>query len=128
MDTRGVNARWVATEADTTISNISRYCSGSSSPEILNIIVRVAKVLNVSIDYLLGATTVMAPAPTAAKDISEFDEKYSHIFGNPDFQMYVGVYNDLPPKSQMFLAEFVRNYGINQNVLEADGKTPVTDK
>ncbi|MCD8201067.1 MAG: helix-turn-helix domain-containing protein [Clostridia bacterium] len=123
MEARGVNMAWLATETETAPSSLSRYCSGYTYPESLNTVAKIAKVLNVSVDYLVGATDVMTPAPSISKEVSEFEEQYSHHFSNPDFQVYVGVYANLSPKARGFLVELVRAYGMNQNVVAEDGVT-----
>lgn len=53
MDVRGVNQKWLSIESNTPEATISRYVNGAHKPNI-DIIVDIAKALNVSVDYLLG--------------------------------------------------------------------------
>jgi transcriptional regulator with XRE-family HTH domain len=57
---RGISQKWLADEANTTEATISRYIAGKNQPEI-NIVVGVAKALNVSVDYLCGLTDSPLP-------------------------------------------------------------------
>lgn len=57
MEARGINQKWLADEAHTTEATISRYVNGVHKPNI-DIIVDIAKALGVSVDYLLGLTSV----------------------------------------------------------------------
>ena len=57
---RGINQKWLADNAETTESTISRYLKGENQPEI-NIVMRIAKALNVSMDYLCGLTNMEVP-------------------------------------------------------------------
>jgi len=57
---RGISQKWLADEAETTEATISRYIAGKNQPEI-SIVVRVAKALNVSVDYLCGLTDMPNP-------------------------------------------------------------------
>lgn len=57
MDERGINQKWLAEAANTTEATISRYVNGIHQPNIL-LVVEIAKALNVSVDYLLGTTSI----------------------------------------------------------------------
>lgn len=63
MDTRGINQKWLAEEAHTTEATISRYVNGVHQPNI-NLVIDIAKALDVSVDYLLGLTAI----PYAGED------------------------------------------------------------
>jgi len=63
MDSRGINQKWLADEAHTTEATISRYVNGVHQPNI-NLVVDIAKALDVSVDYLLGLTAM----PYAGED------------------------------------------------------------
>ena len=60
LNSRGINQKWLAVEAGTTEATVSRYISGQTQPEI-TIVVRIAKALNVSVDYLCGLTDMPTP-------------------------------------------------------------------
>ena len=55
MNMRGVNQKWLSVESNTPEATISRYVNGVHKPNI-DIVVDIAKALNVSVDYLLGLT------------------------------------------------------------------------
>ena len=60
LDSRGISQKWLADNAETTESTISRYLNGKNQPEI-NIVARIAKALGVSMDYLCGLTDNPTP-------------------------------------------------------------------
>ena len=60
IKSRGINQKWLADRAETTEPTISRYLKGATQPEI-NIVMRVAKALDVSMDYLCGLTNLPEP-------------------------------------------------------------------
>jgi transcriptional regulator with XRE-family HTH domain len=51
LESRGASQKWLAEKALTTEATISRYLSGKNQPEI-EIVTKIARVLNVSMDYL----------------------------------------------------------------------------
>ncbi|MDR1067220.1 MAG: helix-turn-helix domain-containing protein [Clostridiales bacterium] len=57
---RGMSRKWLTGEAGTTEATISRYIAGKNQSEI-NIVVRIAKALRVSVDYLCGLTDSPTP-------------------------------------------------------------------
>lgn len=57
IESKGVTQKWLARSANTSPANINRYIKGVNDPEILDILPRLANVLNVSTDYLLGVTS-----------------------------------------------------------------------
>jgi len=60
IDSRGLNQKMVADMAETTEPTISRYVSGQTLPAI-SIVIRIAKALNISMDYLCGLTDMPTP-------------------------------------------------------------------
>ena len=60
LNSRGISQKWLADEAETTEATISRYMAGKTQPEI-NIVVKIAKALRVSVDYLCGLTDMPTP-------------------------------------------------------------------
>ena len=60
INSRKINQKWLAGEAGTTGATICRYLKAKSQPEI-NIMVGIAKALNVSVDYLCGLTNLPEP-------------------------------------------------------------------
>ena len=53
MEVRGVNQKWLSDEANIPEATISRYVNGVHMPTI-SLIIKLAKALNVTVDYLLG--------------------------------------------------------------------------
>ena len=60
LKTRGISQKWLADAATTTEATISRYAAGQNQPE-LEILIQIAKALNVSVDYLCGMTDSPLP-------------------------------------------------------------------
>ena len=61
LEERGLSQKWLADAADTKEATISRYINGVNKSARLDILVSIAKALNVSTDYLLGLTTQPQP-------------------------------------------------------------------
>lgn len=57
IESRGINQKWLADEANTTEATISRYIHGIHKPK-LELVVDIARALNVSVDYLVGLTPI----------------------------------------------------------------------
>jgi transcriptional regulator with XRE-family HTH domain len=68
LQSRGISQKWLAVEAATTEATISRYISGQTQPEI-NIVVRIAKALRVSVDFLCGLTDSPIPKESLGAEI-----------------------------------------------------------
>ena len=68
IKSRGINQKWVADKAGTTEPTISRYLKGINKPDI-GIMIRVAKSLNVSVDYLCGLTTLATPSESLSAEL-----------------------------------------------------------
>ncbi len=68
LSSRGISQKWLADEADTTEATISRYIAGKNQPEI-NIVVRIAKALRVSVDYLCGLTDSPTPKESLGPEL-----------------------------------------------------------
>lgn len=58
LEERGISQKWLADAAKTKEATISRYVTGVNKSSRLDILVNIAKALNVSTDYLLGLTDV----------------------------------------------------------------------
>lgn len=58
LDERGISQKWLADAASTKEATISRYVNGVNKSSRLDILVKMAKALNVSTDYLLGITDI----------------------------------------------------------------------
>lgn len=58
LDERGISQKWLADAAFTKEATISRYITGVNKSPNVEILVNIAKALNVSTDYLLGITDV----------------------------------------------------------------------
>lgn len=70
IEYRGVSQKWLADNANTTESTISRYVNNKASPSILIVLRDVASALNVSSDYLIGLTNL-----PQSKDDIDIEEK-----------------------------------------------------
>ena len=68
VSSRGISQKWLADEAETTEATISRYLGGKNQPEI-SIVVRVAKVLGVSVDFLCGLTDMPTPKESLGAEL-----------------------------------------------------------
>lgn len=58
LDERGITQKWLADAADTKEATISRYITGVNKSPNVEILINIAKALNVSTDYLLGISDV----------------------------------------------------------------------
>lgn len=58
LDDRGISQKWLADAADTKEATISRYVTGVNKSSRLDILVNIARSLDVSTDYLLGLTDI----------------------------------------------------------------------
>lgn len=58
LDERGCTQRWLADAAETKEATISRYISGVAKSPQVDILVNIARALDVSTDYLLGLSNV----------------------------------------------------------------------
>jgi len=72
---RGINQRMLADMVNTTEATISRYLSTDRTPRI-DLIYSIAEALNVSIDYLLGRTSIQH-GNLHSEDIEELISCYS---------------------------------------------------
>ena len=60
LDSRAMSQKRLAEESQTTEATISRYLAGQHQPEI-NIVIKIAKAFNVSVDYLCGTADYPTP-------------------------------------------------------------------
>ncbi|MCD8201349.1 MAG: hypothetical protein LUD47_04720 [Clostridia bacterium] len=109
-------------------SNISRYTTGESYPRALKIIGRIAKTLRVSTDYLLGVTDVMGPIARDDGHVGKFGDRHSYLYDDEGFLTCVEVYNALSDEDRKCMTGIVKQYGINRNVLNTDGKPFASQK
>ena len=77
IEERGVNQKWLADTAMTTEATISRYINGVNKSPDADILISIAKTLNVSVDYLLGVSDV----PNYRDDISSEERLLLKAFG-----------------------------------------------
>lgn len=77
IEERGVNQKWLADTAMTTEATISRYINGVNKSPDADILISIAKALNVSVDYLLGVSDV----PNYRDDISPEERLLLKAFG-----------------------------------------------
>ncbi len=68
VEQKGVSQNWLAEQAQTTEATISRYMSGIHKPN-LDIVARIAKALNVSIDYIMDLSLSPIPSKEPEQDI-----------------------------------------------------------
>ena len=69
IDARGISQAWLADKAGTTEATISRYISGIHKPN-LDIVAKICKALNVSIDYIMDLSLSPTPYTEPDKDIA----------------------------------------------------------
>lgn len=65
IESKGISQAWLAEKAETTEATISRYLTGVHKPN-LDVVVRIAKALNVSIDYIMDLS--LSPVPYREPD------------------------------------------------------------
>lgn len=75
LSSHGISQKWVAENMHTTNATLSRYVSGERVPSVESL-VELARVLNVSVDFLLGVEKPVKSRVPA--DISILDECYEH--------------------------------------------------
>lgn len=103
MESRGINQKWLADEANTTEATISRYVNGIHKPNV-ELIAKIAKALDVSVDYLLGLTSV----PTSREE------------RNPEVRILVSAYNKASERDRKLL------WGILEDYLTTEEKTYIS--
>lgn len=69
IDARGISQAWLAEKAGTTEATISRYLSGIHKPN-LDVVARICKALNVSIDYIMDLSLSPTPYTEPDKDVA----------------------------------------------------------
>ena len=67
LQLRGVKQAWLADKANQKEATISRYVNGVNKSPKIEILVEIAKALNVSTDFLLG----LSDSPVAKYDITQ---------------------------------------------------------
>lgn len=67
IESRNISQKWLADAADTKEATISRYVTGVNKSPNVDILINIAKALNVSTDFLLGLTDV----PNFSSDVSK---------------------------------------------------------
>lgn len=67
IESRNISQKWLADAADTKEATISRYVTGVNKSPNVDILMNIAKALNVSTDFLLGLTDV----PNFSSDVSK---------------------------------------------------------
>ena len=75
IEMRGVSQAWLADKADTTEATISRYIAGVHKPN-LDIVAKIAKALNVSIDYIMDMSLSQTPYCEPEKDVVILSNAY----------------------------------------------------
>lgn len=63
IESRNISQKWLADAADTKEATISRYVTGVNKSPNVDILINIAKALNVSTDYLLGLTDIPKHKP-----------------------------------------------------------------
>ncbi len=58
IESRNISQKWLADASDTKEATISRYVTGVNKSPNVDILINIAKALNVSTDYLLGLTDI----------------------------------------------------------------------
>ncbi|MDT3700764.1 MAG: helix-turn-helix transcriptional regulator [Thermincola sp.] len=92
MDVRGVNQKWLSDESNIPEATISRYVNGVHMPTI-NLIIKLAKALNVSVDYLLGIAPYSAISKETDQEINILISAYCKA-QNRDRKLIWGLLED----------------------------------
>ncbi len=108
MNMRGINQKWLSIESNTPEATISRYVNGVHKPNI-DIIVDIAKALNVSVDYLLGLTP-----------FSDILQKT-----DPELNFLISCYNKASERDRKILWRLLEDYLSPE---EKDGISYFSDK
>lgn len=72
IDSRGITQRWLADAANTKEATISRYLKGVNLSPNVEILVNIAKALDVSTDFLLGLSDVQKQKQTISAEETVF--------------------------------------------------------
>lgn len=92
-ESRGISQKWLADEANTTEATISRYINGIHQPNI-KLVISVAKALGVSVDYLLGLTSMES----------------SNDDSNDELRMLVKMYSRASDRDKKLLWQILEDY------------------
>jgi transcriptional regulator with XRE-family HTH domain len=106
MEARGINQKWLADAANTTEATISRYVNGVHKPNI-DIVVDIAKALGVSVDYLLGLTSVSAYKEERNPELRLLTSCYSKA-SERDRKLIWGILEDyMTAEERGFISHFL---------------------
>jgi transcriptional regulator with XRE-family HTH domain len=114
MEARGINQKWLADAANTTEATISRYVNGVHKPNI-DIVVDIAKALGVSVDYLLGLTSVSAYKEERNPELRLLTSCYNKA-SERDRKLIWGILEDyMTAEERGFISHFLPDEKKNKN-------------
>lgn len=114
IEAKGISQAWLAEKAETTEATISRYISGVHKPN-LEIVAKIAKALNVSIDYIMDLSLSPAPYAEPEKDIVILANAYRRADSDHRNILWSVLDMYLTPEEKTFILQ-AKQDGLNSNV------------
>lgn len=102
VEARGVTQNWLAEKAQTTEATISRYMQGIHKPN-LDVVARIAKALNVSIDYIMDLSLSPTPYREPEKDIVILTNAYRRADEDHRNIIWTALDRYLTPEEKSFV-------------------------
>jgi len=113
IESKGISQAWLADKAGTTEATISRYMTGVHKPN-LDIVTRIAKALNVSIDYIMDISLSPTPYVEPDKDIVILANAYRRADNDHRNIVWTALDIYLTPEEKTFvLQEMQRDENAN---------------
>lgn len=103
---RGVTQAWLAEQADTTEATVSRYITGVHSPRI-ELIAKMARALNVSVDYLLGLSESSIPNEPPTPEMRTIISSYSRASAFTKKMVWLQLEPGMTDEERSLMPEFV---------------------
>lgn len=79
IKSRGVTQKYLASKSGVTSATISRYTCSISEPVVFDMIVKLARALNVTTDYLLGASNLESQSLNVPNDVKLLLDAYDKL-------------------------------------------------
>lgn len=113
VEAKGVTQSWLAEQAQTTEATISRYMQGIHKPN-LDIVARIAKALNVSIDYIMDLSLSPTPYREPEKDIVILANAYRRADDDHKNIVWSVLDRYLTPEEKTFVLQQRQDAAITQ--------------
>ncbi len=114
IEAKGISQAWLAEKAETTEATISRYISGVHKPN-LEIVAKIAKALNVSIDYIMDLSLSPTPYAEPDKDIVILANAYRRADSDHRNILWSVLDMYLTPEEKTFILQ-AKQDELNSNV------------